>query len=533
MSWRALWAVVVMAALARSAHGYEFAVRARTTGQLYQLQGFRLAGDSRAFRRHRFTEQVTLTIWDVGSFQERRRRARLPAGGVTVSWRSSLRLDHDFGTFSLGALDAAGARHSSIDYIPELDESVLGLDVLYGYLQVEGLAGGKLELRLGRQVGWDVMDAWALDGATVEMRAPGPFFVEVQGGLRVRDASPLASASFELDGTGEAECQEYVEAGSPGAGRWRLIDRSTPHRNRALAADLYACPQRHAWMPMFGAAVETRGVRSLRARLAYRRTWSRSVGVIGEIDRLDYPDAGYYPNELGQAPSWGTNEERLAATVDGDLRWGRVKLQPFGLFRLSLLHRAVDRAAAGVRIVVAGHSLEPELSYRLPTYDGDSIFSVFAADPSVDGRITWAQVERGRRSPHWHLTTWLRRYQGGAATIAYGVDGRVEKTWSARWAAAVSGLADGGLGGTRAGAAIAVHFRPGPEWKATGRLASYYFAPDDAHASWGEGSAQTQLTWRPDPGMALHTVLEATVNRLDPVAVRALGVLDLAFVPEM
>ena len=79
---------------------------------------------------------------------------------------------------------------------------------------------------------------------------PGaPLALEAWAGLRVRDASPVAPSRLELDGTSGADCREYVEAVSPGAGEWRLIDRSLLVERRPLASDLYVCPQRAEWTP--------------------------------------------------------------------------------------------------------------------------------------------------------------------------------------------------------------------------------------------------------------------------------------------
>ena len=65
-------------------------------------------------------------------------------------------------------------------------------------------------------------DGWGtygVDGATARFELPVPLAVSASAGLRVRAASPLGLAAFELDGTSGAGCQEYVEGPTPGAGR--------------------------------------------------------------------------------------------------------------------------------------------------------------------------------------------------------------------------------------------------------------------------------------------------------------------------
>ena len=75
------------------------------------------------------------------------------------------------------------------------------LDLMYAYVAFEGLADGAVDVRVGRQVELDQLDAWAYDGARVRIHAPGPVAVEVAGGVRVRDASPMGPSVYELDGT--------------------------------------------------------------------------------------------------------------------------------------------------------------------------------------------------------------------------------------------------------------------------------------------------------------------------------------------
>ena len=51
--------------------------------------------------------------------------------------------------------------------------------------------------------------------------------------------------------------------------------------------------------------------------------------MIGPIDRLDYRDRGLYPNDFGQAPDTGVNEERLHARVHADVDAGGYVVSPF------------------------------------------------------------------------------------------------------------------------------------------------------------------------------------------------------------
>lgn len=197
-------AAVAAASMApRPAAAYEFSARARTLAQVYQLRGYRLMGDDVWLPRRRIAQSLTLAIWDIGGLAEARARSRRPAGGATVSWHSHLRLDHDFGAFAAGrtTLDGRTDLVDVIDAIPEFDDDTIALTLAYAYLQVDGLAGGRLRLRAGRLLELAADDLRVVDGAEVAAQVTPWLDVAISGGLRVRDASPLASSAAELDGT--------------------------------------------------------------------------------------------------------------------------------------------------------------------------------------------------------------------------------------------------------------------------------------------------------------------------------------------
>jgi hypothetical protein len=508
------------------AAGYTFAVRARTLAQIYQLRGFRLVGADVVYGRQRFSQSLALTIQDIGGLDAKRRRTHRPGRGPTVSFTSYLRLDHDFGAWTSGVVGTGAAAIDAVDLVPELDESLLAVDVLYGYVTVAGLFDDRLELRLGRQIGIDGLDVWALDGATATLRPPLPLSIELQAGLRVRDSSPVAPARVELDGTSGADCQEYVEGPTPGTGHWRLIDRSTISENRPLASDRSLCPQRKVRMPTVGGAIATRDTGPISARVSYRRTQSSTVGVIDAVDRLDHPDLGLYPDEAGQAPGDGVNAEHLAATVSARFRAGRVRIAPWGFTRASLVHHLIDRAAIGAELRIGDHVLNPELAYRVPTFDADSIYSIFSVEPTTDVRIGWSGYGAD-------ATAWLRRYHGADSDAnAYGVEAGGERELTRRWTARLGLLADGGYGGARFGATAAARYVTAERFTVSASLAGWRLAPED-DATWWEGIAQGRVTYLLTDKYALHGVVETSSSRFTPGLVRFLGVLDLAFEPEM
>jgi hypothetical protein len=535
----AIATAIALGASAPPAAAYEFAVRARSIGQLYELRSFRLVGPDLVLGRRRFVQTLGLDIWDIGGLDEARRRRGERRRGPTVAFTGYLRLDNDFGDWTLGQLRVGDQPIDAIDAVPELAGSAVALDLLYGYVSVDDL-GGRVDLRIGRQLSVDALDWWSMDGVTARVRLPGHVLVEVFGGLRVRDASPLGAAAVELDGTGGADCREYVEGASPGTGSWQLIDRSLAIENDPLRSDLEYCPQREQLMPTGGIAVEAYGLRALHARAVYRRSQSPTVGLIGDVDRLQTPDLGLFPDDFGQAPDWGVNEERIAGEVryHVDVAGGRGQVAPWAAARWSLVHGLLDEAAAGVRVRWGDHAVEPEVGYAVPTFDGDSIFNVFAVAPTTDARLSWQLAPRGGRL-RANATGWLRRYHGGHDFL--GVEYAAGATAGGELALGRLGLRldlvhDDGYGGRRTGGTAIARWRQSDRLTAGARL-SLLDVASDASASVRidalTGAAQTSASWQLADGVAVHLAVEGSSDRYTPFQVRTLGVLDLAFQPEM
>jgi hypothetical protein len=236
----ALVAFAVCASWPTAARAYEYEVVARTSGQVYELPSLRLVGADLWLARRRFTQQLTLSVWDVGDL--RRKRLRAHPGrvddGPNVWFTGHLRLDHDFGDWTSGTVRLADGTFDAIDAVPELAASSVGLDLLYGYVAVDGLGGGRVDLRIGRQLSVDALAWWSVDGVTARVHTPWPVLFEATAGLRVRDSSPLAAGDIDLDGTAGADCREYVEGATPGTGSWQIIDRSRVPGENPLGSDL-------------------------------------------------------------------------------------------------------------------------------------------------------------------------------------------------------------------------------------------------------------------------------------------------------
>jgi hypothetical protein len=512
------------------AGAYEFWTRVRTSGEAYELRGFRVIGGELAITRRRFTQSLVLVIHDLGDLARARVRAgRRASDGAVVSWHSYLRLDQDFGTFITGRLPAGPTRRQdALDLIPEVGESTYALDLLYGHLSIEGLLGGRLEFQLGRIAAIDGTGSVPLDGLAVRAVVAAHVEILASGGLAVRAGSPLGVASYELDGTPGAGCREYVEAAAGQAGRWLLIDRSRTLVDRRFASDFEYCPQRQVVMPTAQLALATRRLGRWHGELGYRIARSPTVGVIGPVDRLATPDLGLYPNDAGQAPGWGTNLEQLYATGDGQRRWHGVTIKPQALLRASLVQRALDRAELAAAVQLGRHTWTPSVARFVPTFDADSIWNAFAVEPSLDLALDY------QYSGAWQAqaSTWVRRYDGDGAW-AYGGTAEVAHRLSEAMQLDTRTIADAGYGGTRLGVGGDLGWRIGRS-RVVGRAAMAWVRGDDIASGAAKRGAVTTgtaaATWsmRFASGVAIHSMMELQLAATGELATRALALVDFA-----
>lgn len=535
-------ALVLLLGEARPADAYEFDIRAFTLGQGYQLRLFRPVTGDDILNRRRFTQTLSLNIWNIGREPKLLRYDTKLEEGPNVYVSGYMRIDHDFGEYVGDTIRIDSDVFDAADLIPELQTANLALDVLWGYAGVRGL-GGFVDIEVGRQLRVDTLDWWSFDGVTARAHTPWGFAVEGFGGLRVRDSSPLGSSVQEPDGTGGGECAEYVEGDVPGSGSWRPIDRDVPGGDNPFESEFDKCPQRDEIMPTFGGAIETDD-KPLKARIAYRRSVSRTPGIIGPVDRFDNPDRGVYPNESVDAPGWGVNEERVSASVryTHQLSGGKGQLVPFGAARYSLLHGIPDEAHAGVRLRYGAHSVAPEYYYSFPTFDGDSIFNVFSIQPYHDGRLTY-EIKPRPFGLSAYVRGWARRYtseEADADAIAvkdkrYAAGGQIGARWKStpyRYLR-LDLFHEDGYGGRRTGGYGFVRWRLDAEWDIATRLSVIDFDEDLIDNLDGTSyGGQLGATYRVAPGIGLHFTVEENVNRFYDSQLRIIGILDLAFHPE-
>ncbi len=513
-----------------------------TFGQGYQLRLFRPVSGDVLLNRRRFTQTLSLNIWNIGQPPQLTLHDAKLRKGARIYVTTYMRIDHDFGEYTTDDILLDPDSFSAPDLIPELQAHNLALDVLFAYAGGEDLYGF-LDFELGRQLVVDSLDWYSFDGLTLRAHTPWNVAIEGFGGLRVRDSSPAGSNVQEPDGTPGAECVEYVEGAVPGSGSWRPIDRAVAGGTNPFESEFEACPQRDEIMPTFGMAVETEDMPVI-ARLSYRRSVSRTPGVIGDVDRFDNPDTGLYPNEDGRAPDWGVNEERMTASVRANFWYGKSKGQvtPYAAARYSLLHGLADEYHAGVRWRHGAHSVAPEYFYSFPTFDGDSIFNVFSIQPYHDLRLTYS-LKPKKSSVTGYVRGWARRFQIEAEDLNDVVDEtdtaagvQVGGRWRrSAWSyARLDVFHEGGYGGERTGGYGSVQWRIDDQWDVASRLSVIRFDEQQLENLNGTTyGAQVGGTYRVNEGIAVHVTAEENTNRLYSSQFRLLAVLDLAFEPEI
>ncbi len=424
-------------------------------------------------RRRRLVQMVSLGVY--GLLPPPPGQARRDPADGQLRIRTSLRLRHDFGDFQRGASGRAGALVGAVDGRQ--------VDLMFGYLEGERL-GGWVDLRLGRQLEASGLDFFAFDGGWIRVRTPVHLAPEVFAGFGVRGGDALGYSEFDLDGL------------------MGLVSEDGPPTRRVVV----------------GAAASILGLRWLQARVAYRRSWS---------------------------PARLNSEQDLAATtVDQSVLSARVALDPlrgqivpYGAVRTNLGTARVDDVSAGISWnVTPRHGLRLTYLRRIPSFDLDSIFNVFAISPFDDGRLIY-QVRLGRG---WtaEARAQVRVLHDQTTASGQGPERRVRPGYGGgagvvhqrrRLALRLDGFGLGGEGGVRAGgmATSRVHL-----WwdriALDSRAFVTYYRDDVMAARRGTNLAlQLGANVRLDHGVYLHVVGEELVTPHLRSALRVWGALSV------
>ncbi len=477
--------VLVCAAMPR-AFAYDFSVDLRTIGQGYQVRGFAPDGSNELLSRRRLTQYLDLAVFDIGPSAWHG-----DDGGRNLFYfDASMRLDADFGGYLLGAPGGAAA-------IPELKQSQL--DVLYAYFGGRNI-GGRVDFQLGRQIHFDLVDFYSLDGANLVVHLSRLFAVEALAGTEVRGELPVSSPIYELDGT---------SAGSR--------DPATRRDQNAMLA------------PMAGGAVAVgppSGAYS--ARLAFREVWSATA------DRR--------PGD----PASGVNFEAASLTAAAHwLDWVTVS----GGLRYNVLFDELDDEQLALRVkLTARQWITLEHDFLAPTFDGDSIWNVFATGAYRDLRAGYElALPRGLKV---YARGFVRFYDATADEVAAagpyaGQDvgasapgarraegGSVGAAWRAQRGMARADLYwDDGYGGRKLGGDATVRIRVRRPLQLEGRATGYAWR-DDLQGGGGTTHGvvfglQAGGRYELGPGTRLHLLLEDNVGTFYTSQFRGLAMVEL------
>src|SRR6266545_7464666 len=464
-----LAASAVGAAWARPARAYDFSIDLRTIGQGYQVRRFGADGNNELLSRRRLTQYLDLLVMDL---LPARMRGEDPARNQ-VFFDASLRFESDFGGYMLG-------RPTGVDSIGELKQSQL--DILYAYLGARNVAG-RVDFQLGRQMHFDLVDFYAFDGGSAVVKICSGFAAEAFAGSEVRGERPLAAPIYELDGT---------SAGSR--------DPATREAQNAMLR------------PLVGGALAAGGQgRPWALRLAYRRVSSATAAQL--------------PGEPGS----GVNDEKLALT--GNIGW-RNRLYVYGGFRLNLLLASFDDEQLAVRLRFGSRQwVTLEGAYLAPTFDGDSIWNVFASGAYGDVRASY-ELALGPE-----LKTYARGFlrvfehlgaEGPGERKAVG--GSVGVAWRrGRGVLRGDAYGDGGFGGRKLGLDLAARWAVRPAFEREGRLTGYLWR-SDLNPINDEGvvlGAQAGGRYQLGPGLRLHVLAEDNFGTFYKAQFRGLAMVEV------
>ncbi|HEY0840019.1 MAG TPA: hypothetical protein VGD74_07520, partial [Vulgatibacter sp.] len=158
---------------ADGARAAAYVVGSRTEAEAYGIPSWsgRQADDPVLIGRYRIVQSLDLGAYDLTTTRGRER----------LDFVALLRLTNDFGFHDRGLLD--DVRN------PEVD-------LLFGYLQWTGGLGGMLDARLGRQIRFDQLSFYTLDGLDLLVHTPAHVGVGLMGGWLVKGTSLGGSATF-------------------------------------------------------------------------------------------------------------------------------------------------------------------------------------------------------------------------------------------------------------------------------------------------------------------------------------------------
>jgi hypothetical protein len=329
---------------AAKARAYESEVHATVDAQFYALQS---PFGEPLIRRRRYTDTLSLSLDDLLDSDK-------PLG-PTLSFRSRLRLDADFG------IDPEERDPASNRYVPGLEQAPL--DLMYAYFEGERHFGGLFAFRLGRQFVVDAMGFWSFDGSLIALETPAYLRLELLAGIEQRAGLPLLTTPrYQADG---------VARGSRDGLR---SDQWTSYLGQERVA------------PAFGAALETTDLGYVHARVSYRRVNNRDTVVVSP-----------FADQLGELRTFSgdrVSTEKASASL-------RVEHADFGAATGSVVYDLYAGVTSDAAVSLDWYTtsrltLGADVERIIPTFDGDSIWNWFtrSAMSTATGRADFRLSRR-------------------------------------------------------------------------------------------------------------------------------------------
>jgi len=478
--------VALFAASSNEARAYDFSLSLNTIGQGYQERRYSAGGASELLSRRRLTQYLNLSVFAIepeGWRDDQRERNQ-------ISFELGMRFESDLGQFMLG-------RPRGPDAIAELTQNQM--DVLFAYFLGRSL-WGSVDVQLGRQVHYDRVDFYSFDGIDALLRATSLLSARLLAGTEVRGELPLSAPIYESDGT------------------------SVGSRDPATRPE-----QSRAWRPMVGGGLLLDGSSApipITAQAMYRRVFSDTFAA-----------------QVGD-PTSGINHETVSMTADA--HWGQRIFVTAGA-RYNLLAGLSDDQQLAARVSLGhGHFVSAEYSFLAPTFDGDSIWNVFAAGAHRDWRAGYDLPIGDGGDTRWriHARAFWRTFVDPSRELsdvravgrdatggkrAFGCDVGLQGR-SQRARLRLDLYADGGMGGRKTGGDVSGRWMVDARYlELEGRATAYAWASDDLPQLQTAviGGLGVGAIYKMSPKIRLHVLAEDNRGTYYRAQVRGLAVLEV------
>lgn len=307
------------------------------------------------------------------------------------------------------------------------------IDLPTAYVEASGLPVG-LEVRLGRQLHYDVIGMLRADGLRVRAEPWPALAVEVLGGVMVRDTSLGGSYAFEPIGTPRLDLA--------------IEPSRVPHIAQA------------ATTPIAHLALELGRTRIVRGRLALRETW-------------ELPEFDVEGGTLSRRASLSLASEPVEALrLEAD---GVLDLLDTGPFESRLI-----AARAGVTVRASDElTVAARVERQVPRFDPGSIWAYFTVAPIAEAQLdtSWRASERlelggALRGRHAELSG------NDGADVDLGAEGRARARFGRLTLGGSAFVWSGDLG-PMAGVLVDAALRVSKELRFEARVSAWHF--DDAN----------------------------------------------------